>query len=143
MSDQEFFHLLHTTRQLNIRLEMYLNQAISGQGLTAAQAQLLLYILRSGENGVCATEIHHALRISKPSVSALVKKLKEKGYVTTQASLSDDRQKIIVATDSGKKMTQSIRKTMTGLQKRICTGLEKQELAELQYLQEKMLLNVC
>ncbi len=84
MSAVEFRSLLQTLRQLSIRLEACFNRAAALHGLTAAQAQVLAYVLEHSEQGVCATEIYRVLGLSKPSISALVKKLKGKGYVYTK-----------------------------------------------------------
>ena len=81
MSAVEFRSLLQTLRQLSIRLEACFNRAAALHGLTVAQAQVLAYVLEHSEQGVCATEIYRVLGLSKPSISALVKKLKGKGYV--------------------------------------------------------------
>ena len=134
MSAVEFRSLLQTLRQLSIRLEACFNRAAALHGLTAAQAQVLAYVLEHSEQGVCATEIYRVLGLSKPSISALVKKLKGKGYVYTKNAENDDRQKLIFATPQGQ--------TLAQLQTKICSGLKTEELRALQSVQHKMLLNV-
>ena len=139
MSAVEFRSLLQTLRQLSIRLEACFNRAAALHGLTAAQAQVLAYVLEHSEQGVCATEIYRVLGLSKPSISALVKKLKGKGYVYTE---NDDRQKLIFATPQGQALGKSIGQTLAQLQSKICSGLKTEELRALQSVQHKMLLNV-
>ncbi len=139
MSAVEFRSLLQTLRQLSIRLEACFNRAAALHGLTVAQAQVLAYVLEHSEQGVCATEIYRVLGLSKPSISALVKKLKGKGYVYTE---NDDRQKLIFATPQGQALGKSIGQTLAQLQSKICSGLKTEELRALQSVQHKMLLNV-
>ena len=139
MSAVEFRSLLQTLRQLSIRLEACFNRAAALHGLTAAQAQVLAYVLEHSEQGVCATEIYRVLGLSKPSISALVKKLKGKGYVYAE---NDDRQKLIFATPQGQALGKSIGQTLAQLQTKICSGLKTEELRALQSVQHKMLLNV-
>ncbi len=141
MSAVEFRSLLHTIRQLSLRLEACLNRAAALHGLTAAQAQVLAYVLEHCD-GVCATEMYRATGLSKPSISALVKKLKGKGYVYTKNAENDDRQKLIFATPQGEALGHSIQRTLKQLQAKICNGLDLEELRALQALQHKMLLNV-
>ena len=130
---------MQTLRQLSIRLEACFNRAAALHGLTVAQAQVLAYVLEHSEQGVCATEIYRVLGLSKPSISALVKKLKGKGYVYTE---NDDRQKLIFATPQGQALGKSIGQTLAQLQSKICSGLKTEELRALQSVQHKMLLNV-
>ena len=139
MSAVEFRSLLQTLRQLSIRLEACFNRAAALHGLTVAQAQVLAYVWEHSEQGVCATEIYRVLGLSKPSISALVKKLKGKGYVYTE---NDDRQKLIFATPQGQALGKSIGQTLAQLQSKICSGLKTEELRALQSVQHKMLLNV-
>ena len=142
MSAVEFRSLLQTLRQLSIRLEACFNRAAALHGLTAAQAQVLAYVLEHSEQGVCATEIYRVLGLSKPSISALVKKLKGKGYVYTKNAENDYRQKLIFATPQGQVLGKSIGQTLAQLQTKICSGLKTEELRALQSVQHKMLLNV-
>ena len=142
MSAGEFRSRLQTRRQLSIRLEACCNRAAALHGLTAAQAQVLAYVLEHSEQGVCATEIYRVLGLSKPSISALVKKLKGKGYVYTKNAENDDRQKLIFATPQGQALGKSIGQTLAQLQTKICSGLKTEELRALQSVQHKMLLNV-
>lgn len=142
MSAVEFRGLLQTMKQLSIRLEACLNQAAALHGLTAAQAQVLAYVLEHSEEGVCATEMYRALGLSKPSISALVKKLKGKGYVYIRNAENDDRQKLILATPQGRALGKGIFQTLKQLQAKICSGLKTEELRALQSVQHKMLLNV-
>lgn len=142
MSAVEFRSLLQTLRQLSIRLEPCFNRAAALHGLTAAQAQVLAYVLEHSEQGVCATEIYRVLGLSKPSISTLVKKLKGKGYVYTENAENDDRQKLIFATPQGQALGKSIGQTLAQLQSKICSGLKTEELRALQSVQHKMLLNV-
>ena len=116
MSAVEFRSLLQTLRQLSIRLEACFNRAAALHGLTAAQAQVLAYVLEHSEQGVCATEIYRVLGLSKPSISALVKKLKGKGYVYTKNAENDDRQKLIFATPQGQALGKIIGQTLAQLQ---------------------------
>ena len=50
--------LVRDNRQISIQLEQAATRAMAQQGLTGAQAQMLLFILAHAERGISLTDIH-------------------------------------------------------------------------------------
>lgn len=69
--------ILRNTKKINIALDTYLNERLASTDLTAAQGNVLFFILE--HSGVHSTRIHKQLGISRGTVSGLIKKLREKG----------------------------------------------------------------
>ena len=70
--------MMQENRQIHIQIEQMGNRAMAQKGLTATQAQVLLYILNHAEQGVSLTDIHREFRYSMAALSELVKRLREK-----------------------------------------------------------------
>lgn len=71
--------MVRDNRQISIRMEIWANRAVAQQGLTAVQANMLLYILRHSDQGTSLTAIHQEFGYSMAALSGLLKRLREKG----------------------------------------------------------------
>lgn len=93
--------LLWNLKKVNLELEGVMNGLLEDLGLTASQGSLLIYILQHQETGICSAEIHRKFGIARPTVSNLLKKLRQKEYIQFENCPHDDRQKMILATSRG------------------------------------------
>ena len=73
--------LVQDNRQICLRMERLANRFMEAEGLTAVQGHLLLYILLKGDSGTSLTAIHREFGYSKATLSGMLKRLREKGYV--------------------------------------------------------------
>lgn len=129
-------------RQISIRLELRANAALSQKGLTAIQAHMLRYILRHSERGTSLTDIHREFGYSMASLSSLLKRLREKGYVRVERCEGDDRRKLLFGTEKGSAIQESLERSMDRVQDRLYDRFSTEELAELDRMQKKMLHNL-
>lgn len=90
--------LVHDNRLISIKMEQLANSALAASELTAVQAHILQYILNHSEFGTTLTAIHREFDCSMGSLSCILKRLREKGYIRMECCESDDRQKLIFAT---------------------------------------------
>ena len=93
--------LVHDNRLISIKMEQLANSALAKSELTAVQAHILQYILGRSESGTTLTAIHREFDCSMGSLSCILKRLREKGYIRMEGCKSDDRQKLIFATEKG------------------------------------------
>ena len=91
--------LVHDNRLISIKMEQLANSALAKSELTAVQAHILQYILGRSESGTTLTAIHREFDCSMGSLSCILKRLREKGYIRMEGCKSDDRQKLIFATE--------------------------------------------
>lgn len=110
--------------------------------VTPAQSVLLGYLLASSKQEICLTEISAEAGISKASVSAMLKILREKGYLSMKAVSGDDRKKKIVLTERAYQLQDTIEKSLKERSEGICEGISKQELAIAEHVLQKMILNL-
>ncbi len=90
---------LRLLKKLNLGIESSVNMMMASEGITAAQCDVLAYLLDHRKTRIYATELHRNLGISRAAVSALLKKLKNKGFLVFQSDPADERQKQILLTD--------------------------------------------
>ena len=129
-------------RQISIQMELRANEALARGDLTAVQAHMLLYILRDPEQGASLTDIHRAFGYSMASLSGLVKRLREKGYVRVERCERDDRRKLLYPTEKGLAARAALEGALERLNARLYDCFSPEELAELDRMQKKMLHNL-
>lgn len=134
--------MMQENRQIHIQIEQMGNRAMAQKGLTATQAQVLLYILNHAEQGVSLTDIHREFRYSMAALSELVKRLREKNYVRVERCARDDRRKLLLGTEKGKEVRAFLDRAISETQDQLYSGFSQEELAALDCLQKKMLRNL-
>ena len=132
--------ILRNTKKINIALDTYLNERLASTDLTAAQGNVLFFILE--HSGVHSTRIHKQLGISRGTVSGLIKKLREKGYVSFSSCDTDDRQKPILVTEKADALREALIGWQRELEEMVFRDFTPEERAALGRLQEKMLRNI-
>ena len=134
--------LIQENRQINIQLEQAGNRAMAQKGLTAIQAHVLLYILDHSERGISLTDIHREFGYSMAAMSGLVKRLREKDYVRVEPCARDDRRKLLFVTEKGEQVREFLDQSIARAQDRLYEGFSREELADLNRMQKKMLRNL-
>lgn len=91
--------MLLMMKKINIDLELRLEKTLSTQNMSGTQVYLLVYILRHHPGGSYISEMCREIGISKATLSVLVKKLREKGYLYFQENPGDVRKKKVLPTE--------------------------------------------
>ena len=135
--DQE--RILRDNRRISIQLEQIVNNAVPPWGLTAAQTQVLLHVLRHSDRGTTLTQIHREFGYSMPALSAIIKRLKDKGFIRSEHWEGDDRRKLLFATPSALALQQRLDRSSDQVRQQLCRCFTPQELYDLDRLQRKLL----
>lgn len=142
MAQPDREQLLRDNRRISIRMEQWATSALAREQLTALQAQILLYILERSGQGTSLTAIHREYDCSMASLSSMVKRLKEKGYVRVEHCAGDDRRKLLFATDRAQQLREPLLRTTGQIQRQLYDCFSPEELATLDRLQKKLLHNL-
>ncbi len=134
--------LAHDSRQINIQMEQMANRCLAEAGITGVQAQMLLYLLRHSERGVSVTELHQVSGYSKATISNLVKRLREKGYVRVEPCLEDDRRRLLFGTEKGCRVQTLLSDSVRDVEDQLYRDFSPEELSTLDRLQKRMLHNL-
>ena len=90
--------LIFTIRKVGLHLTTQLELCFKEKEISGIQAYFLVYILRHHPKGTFLTELYHEIGVSKPTLSVLIKKLKQKGYLSLEENPEDIRKKKVVPT---------------------------------------------
>ena len=131
--------IIRDNRLICIHMELLANQSMSPATLTAVQAHILQYILRHREHGTSLTAIHRDFGYSMATLSGMLKRLREKGYIRTETCAVDDRCKLLYPTEKGEQVQEFLDGTIHAVEGEIYSCFSPEELATLDCLQKKML----
>ena len=70
--------LLFMMKRINLSLTAQMELSLGNKEITGVQVYFLVYILRHHPDGTYLTELCREIGVSKPTLSALIKKLREK-----------------------------------------------------------------
>ena len=121
MNETDIQAIMIDNKTINQRIENSLNVIFADIDITAA---------------------HKHLCISKPSVSALIKKLRKSGYISCTGCESDERYKNLTATNKGRQTAGLISRHMRNIEQAAFSSFTDSELNEFMRLQKKLLNNI-
>lgn len=135
--------LVLENRQISIRMEQMTDQMVGRTGLSAAQAHLLLYILRHDDEGISLTDIHREFGYSMAALSNILKRLRAGGYVRAETSQRDNRRKRLYGTEKALSAQAALVQVLKESCETAYRGFSEEELCQLDALQKRMLENLA
>ena len=139
VKDENVMRLL---KKLNLTMESIGNSMMVRHGMSAAQCNVLCYLTDHADQDICARDLHISLRLSKASVSSLLKKLKNAGYIGFVPDPADERLKHIRLTERADELKGEIDQGFRDLEECMYRGFTEGEKQLLTELLERMLSNL-
>ena len=93
------------------------------------------------EKQIKVTELGNRLYLDTGTISPLIRKLKDKQYITITRDIHDERVQIINLTEQGAKLREQAVQIPNEMMKSNCINLSKEEAIELKKLLEKVINN--
>ena len=129
-------------KQINNIYEKDFNRMLKSIGITSSQCAVLDYLFHSSKEEITQRDIERHLSLKNPTVTGLLKRLDEKGFILSVPSTTDKRCKNIYLTekayDSQKKMEASRKKS----DRQLTMGMTQKEVQALKKALEKVLYNI-
>ena len=142
MEEIDHARLSYSFRQICVQTERLVNRALDQEEVTVGQAHVLRFIRDRSQRGTSLTEIHKAFGCSMATLSSLVKRLREKGYVRTEPCQADDRCKLLFSTRKSLEMQEFLQACAGRSEDVLYRDFSPEERASLDRLQQKMLCNL-
>ena len=131
--------LLFMMKRINLNLTAQLELSLKSKNITGVQVYFLVYILRHHPKGTYLTELCREIGVSKPTLSALIKKMREKGYLYFLADSDDVRKKKVLPTAKLEAEGKEFMKKADQMETEICSVLDGQEKTQLWNLELKLM----
>lgn len=131
-----------TIKLINNEFEKNYNERLKTIGVTASQAAVLNYLFNSSEEEVNQRDIEHNLNLRNPTVTGLLKRLDEKGYVLCVPNASDKRRKNVYLTEKAYDIQKKLEADRKKIDRQLTLGMSKKEIALLHRTLNKVLENI-
>ena len=116
--------------------EQTLTAAMEEMELTAAQGHLMGYLIHSREPR-CPRDVEKAFHLSHPTVSGLLSRLEQKGFVELRTDPEDRRFKRIYLLPKAWQLDERISRTLEGNERKMTDGFTQQEREEFAALLQR------
>ncbi len=113
------------------------DRALAPWGLSVSQAPVLV-VLREAGHPLTISEIARRLYLETPSITTMVDRLGDRGYVERLKDRKDRRKTLVRLTRSGKQMVDSIREPGEQLQEEMFGVLGRRERETLRTILQKL-----
>ena len=132
-----------TTRLIKMIDNLYqveVNKNLKDRRITQSQAEVLIYIQIKNEQGkeVHQVDLEQALHLSNPTVTGILNRLEEKGFVQRVPSSENSKFKSVIITADGKEELNKGKKVIHRLEEETLSCLEDEEKKEINRLLEKI-----
>ena len=130
-------------KQINNVYEKDLNERLRTIGITASQCAVLDYLFHTSKEEVSQRDVERALNLKNPTVTGLLKRLDEKGYILCVPNANDKRKKNIYLTEKAYDIQRRMENDRRKLDRELTSGMTKREVAALRKNLEKLLYNIA
>lgn len=134
--------VIHLIKVIHIQIEETLNHLTEQYELTAAQCDVLGFILAHETACINSTMLCQKMNLSKANISVLLKKLRQKNYIRFKTNPEDDRQKQIVVTEKTRQLEKELKNNFYQMEEVLFKNISNEDLTYLNKLMNKMLLNL-
>ena len=135
-------HYGHLVRILHWCCDQTMTEALNKMDLTASQGRLMAFVAHRGQQPTYARDVEQALRLTHPTVSGLLSRLEQKGFVELTTDPNDRRSKRIVISEKGLACHERMHATIMENESRIVQGFTEEEKALLAQLLQRAIENV-
>lgn len=130
-------------RQIHNVYEKEFNNRLRSLGITSSQCEVIDFLLGSGQDEVNQRDIEKALNLRNPTVTGILKRLDEKGFIMALPSEKDRRCKNIYLTEKAYDIQKRMERDRKKLDKMLTLGMTKKEIEALDRMLNKVLYNIA
>lgn len=130
-------------RQINNVYEKDFNQMLKRIGITSSQCEVLDYLFHSSKEEITQRDIERHLNLKNPTVTGLLKRLEEKGFVLIVPSNKDKRCKNIFLTEKAYDIQKKMEASRKKSDRMLTLGMKEKEIQALEKVLEKVLYNIA
>lgn len=130
-------------KQINNVFEKDLNKRLKRIGITSSQCAVLDFLFHTSLEEVSQRDVERHLSLKNPTVTGLLKRLDEKGYILCVPNASDKRRKNIYLTEKAYDIQKRMEADRRKMDRQMTRGMTKKEIAAVSRELEKMLYNIA
>ncbi|TCK88019.1 MarR family multiple gene transcriptional regulator MgrA [Natranaerovirga hydrolytica] len=130
-------------RLVYLALEKGKNKHFEKYNVTSSQGDVLFFLYCNKENqSINQKYIEEHLHLANPTVTGILKRLEEKGFIKRIKSKKDARNKIIKLTQLSYDFFEEVLKLKTDVEKMMLSGMDEEEKKQFLILLNKVFENI-
>lgn len=118
------------------------NNKISEIDLTVAQCDILGFLHENEHREINPIDIEKKLNLKRPTITGLLKRLEEKGFIKFEVSSKDNRYKQVILTQKAHKHHQEVMTHLKKMEEKLYQNISEEEKVELARMLNIMLNNM-
>lgn len=130
-------------KQINNVYEKDLNERLKKIGVTSSQCAVLDYLFHTSKEEISQRDVEKNLNLKNPTVTGILKRLDEKGYILCVPNANDKRKKNIYLTEKAYDIQRRMELDRRKLDRELTRGMTKRETDALRRNLEKLLYNIA
>ena len=130
-------------KQINNVYEKDFNRMLKSIGITSSQCEVLDYLFHTSKEEVTQRDIERHLNLKNPTVTGILKRLDEKGFILIVPNAKDKRRKNVYLTEKAYDIQKRMESDRRKIDKNLTIGMTKKEIQALQKMLNKVLYNVA
>ena len=130
-------------KQINNVFEKELNERLKDIGIISSQCAVLDYLFHTSKEEVSQRDVEKNLNLKNPTVTGILRRLDEKGYILCVPNAHDKRKKNIYLTEKAYDIQRRMEADRRKLDRELTRGLTKREVEALRKNLEKLLYNIA
>ncbi len=127
--------------QVENELEREFNACIRQIGLTSSQFHVLEYLFHTEKEEIHQIDVERYLELKNPTVTGLLRRLEEKGFILTVSDAKDKRRKNIFLTEKAHNIRKKMETEHRRIEKKVFRNLTVKERSALRRQLEKTVGN--
>lgn len=130
-------------KQINNIYEKDFNKMLKSIGITSSQCEVLDFLFHSSKEEITQRDIEKHLCLKNPTVTGLLQRLDEKGFIFAVPSSTDKRCKNIYLTEKAYDIQKKMEASRKKSDRQLTIGMSKKEIQILEKSLEKVLYNIA
>ena len=135
-------HYGHLIRILHWCTDQTMTDALNKLNLTAAQGRLMAFVVHRGEQPTYAKDVEAELHLTHPTVSGLLSRLEQKGFVELRRDPEDRRCKRIYVLPKGRDCQHTMYQIILSNENRFVQGFSSEERAMFRSMLQRAIDNM-
>jgi len=134
-------HYGHLIRMLHWCTDQTMTAALESMELTAAQGHIMGYLTHCKEPP-CPRDVEEAFQLSHPTVSGILSRLEQKGFVRLLSDPEDKRRKRIHILEKGRQCHEVMHRLIRENEERLVSDFTQQEREQFRQLLQRAIANM-
>jgi MarR family transcriptional regulator, repressor for mepA len=134
-------YIVNSIKTIDNLVKRYGNSHLKEIDLTHSQTNVIIFLHQESHRQVQQRDIERALNLTNPTVSVLLSRLEEKGFIRRTTDPEDNRSRIIELTDKVEPIVKEIYEHVSSIEEMLFEGLDEAEIKSLSNSLRKIALN--